>query len=57
MDNELVKKVIKRSGNYGIYKSFLDTFNIVNLDNGNICPVMNFLSLESACDWLSENDF
>ena len=47
-DNTLVKTI----GEFGIFKSFLDTFNIVNMRTGQIAGTMNFLCIEDAEEYI-----
>lgn len=47
-ENVLVKTV----GEFGIFKSFLNTFNVVNLKTKQIASVMNFLSVEDAEEYI-----
>lgn len=43
-ENILVKAV----GEFGIFKSFLGTFNVMNLKTKQIASTMNFLSVDGA---------
>lgn len=43
-DNILVKTI----GKFGIFESFLGTFNVVNLETKQIASTMNFISIEDA---------
>ena len=47
-DNILVKTI----GEFGIFKSFLDTFNVVNLKTKQIASTMNFMSIEDAENYI-----
>lgn len=49
-ENILVKTV----GEFGIFKSFLGTFNVVNMETGQIAGTMNFRSIEDAEDYIEQ---
>lgn len=46
--------LVKTIGEFGIFKSFLGTFNIVNLHTGRIADVMNFLSIKEAEEYIEK---
>lgn len=47
-DNILVKAI----GEFGIFESFLGTFNVVNLETKQIASTMNFMNIEDAEDYI-----
>lgn len=50
LQNVLVKTV----GEFGIFKSFLGTFNVVNLKTKQIASTMNFLSVDEAEKYIEQ---
>lgn len=49
-DNILVKTIDE----FGILKSFLGTFNVVNIETEQIAGTMNFRSIEDAEDYIKQ---
>lgn len=47
-------KLVKRIGDFGIFKSFRGLFNIVNLETGKLAAITNFCSIEDAEDYISK---
>ncbi len=50
--NELVERI----GDFGIFHSFLGTYNIVNMETKRICAVMNFLTIEEARKYIDKGE-
>lgn len=47
-------KLVKRVGEFGIFESFLGTFNVVHLETHRIADVLNFLTIEDAEKYIAD---
>ena len=47
-------RLVKRVGDFGIFKSFIGLFNVINLETGQIAATTNFCSVEDAEEYISK---